>query len=120
VIATIQVAVADAAPALFANAGGEAAANNQDGSINAAGNPAARGSVISLYGTGLGISGEAVNVAIDGYAAQVSYAGPVSNYPGLFQINAQVPSGYLPTGALGVVVTVGTSPSQAGVTVWVN
>jgi len=120
VIATIEVAVADAAPALFADAAGEAAANNQDQSINSAGNPAARGSVISLYGTGLGISGDSVSVAIDGYDAQVQYAGPVANYPGLFQINAQVPSGYLPTGALTVVVTVGTSPSQAGVRVWVD
>jgi len=120
VIATIPVAVAEAAPALFADAAGEAAANNQDGSINSAGNAAARGSVISLYGTGLGISGDAVTVTLDGYSAQVLYAGPVANYPGLFQINAQVPSGYLPTGALGVVVTVGISPSQAGVTVWVD
>ena len=120
VIATIPVAVADAAPALFADAAGEAAANNQDGSINSAGNAAARGSVISLYGTGLGISGDAVSVMLDGYSAQVLYAGPVANYPGLFQINTQVPSGYLPTGALSVVVTVGTSPSQTGVTVWVD
>ena len=120
VIATIPVAVTDAAPALFADATGEAAANNQDGSINSASNPAPRGSVISLYGTGLGISGDAVGVTLDGYSAQVLYAGPVADYPGLFQINAQVPSGYLPTGALDVVVTVGTSASQAGVTVWVD
>jgi uncharacterized protein (TIGR03437 family) len=120
VIATVLVAVADAAPALFADPTGEVAANNQDGSINSAANPAARGSVVSLYGTGLGISGDAVSVTIDGYSAQVLYAGPVANYPGLFQINAQVPSGFVPTGALSVVVTVGTSPSQTGVTVWVN
>jgi len=120
VIATIPVAVTDAAPALFADATGEAAANNQDGSINSASNPAARGSVISLYGTGLGISGDAVSVTLDGFTSQVLYAGPVAAYPGLFQINAQVPSGYLPTGDLNVVVTVGTSLSQAGVTVWVD
>jgi trimeric autotransporter adhesin len=120
VIATIPVAVTDAAPALFADISGEAAANNQDGSINSAANPAARGSAISLYGTGLGVSGDAVSVMLAGYSAQVLYAGPVTNYPGLFQINAQVPTGYVPTGALSVVVTVGTSPSQAGVTVWVD
>jgi uncharacterized protein (TIGR03437 family) len=120
VIASIPVAVADAAPGLFTDAAGEAAANNQDGSINSAGNAAPRGSVISLYGTGLGISGGAVSVTMEGYSAQVLYAGPVANFPGSFQINAQVPSGYIPTGALSVVVTVGTSPSQAGVTVWVD
>ena len=120
VIATIPVAVADAAPALFADATGQAAANNQDGSINSASDAAPRASVISLYGTGLGISGDAVAVTLDGYSAQVLYAGPVADYPGLFQINAQVPSGYLPTGDLSVVVTEGASPSQAGVKVWVD
>lgn len=120
VIATIPVAVTPAAPTLFADASGEAAANNQDGTINSANNPAARGSVISLYGTGLGISGDAVSVTLDGYTSQVLYAGPATNYPGMFQINAQVPSGYLPTGDLSVVVTVGTSPSHAGVTLWVD
>jgi uncharacterized protein (TIGR03437 family) len=120
VIASIPVAVADAAPALFTNAAGQAAANNQDGSINSASNPAARGSVISLYGTGLGISGDAVSATLDGFSAAVLYAGPAANYPGLFQVNAQVPSGYLPTGTLSVTVTVGMSVSQAGVTVWVD
>jgi len=120
VIATIPVAVAAAAPALFADAAGEAAVNNEDGSTNSAIDPAAPGSVISLYGTGLGISGAPVTVTLDGFSAQVLYAGPVASYPGLFQINAQLPSGYLPSGELSVVVTVGTSPSQAGVTVWVN
>jgi uncharacterized protein (TIGR03437 family) len=120
VIATVPVAVADAAPALFTNAPGQAAVNNQDGTINSTANPAPRGSVISLYGTGMGVSGGAVTVTIDGFTAPVLYAGPVANYPGLFQINAQIPSGYLPTGDLNVVVRVGTSPSQAGVDVWVD
>ena len=119
-IATIPVAVADAAPALFADATGQAAANNQDGSLNMRGNPAARGSVVSLYGTGLGISNDPVTVAFDNYTAPVLYAGPVAGCPGLFQVNAQVPSGYAPTGDLIVTVTVGSSPSQAGVMIWVD
>ena len=119
-IATIPVAVADAAPALFADATGQAAANNQDGSLNMQGNPAARGSVVSLYGTGLGISNDPVTVAFDNYTAPVLYAGPVAGCPGLFQVNAQVPSGYAPTGDLIVTVTVGSSPSQAGVMIWVD
>ena len=125
VIATIPVAVANEAPGLFTvasgqTASGQAAANNQDGSINSQSNPAPRGSIISLYGTGLGIAGDPVSVTFDNYTAQILYAGPVAGYPGLFQINAQIPAGYLPTGALTVVVTVGTSPSQSGVTVWVD
>lgn len=120
VIATIPVAVADAAPGLFADASGQASANNQDGSLNSQANPAARGSVVSLYGTGLGISNDAVTVTFDGYSAQVLYAGPVADYPGLFQVNAQVPSGYLPTGDLTVTVTIGSSSSQVGILIWVN
>jgi uncharacterized protein (TIGR03437 family) len=126
VIVTIQVAVANEAPALFVDAtgqtavGSQAAANNQDGSLNSQGNPAPRGSVVSLYGTGLGISNDPVSVTFDNYTAPILYAGPAANYPGLFQINAQVPSGYLPTGDLTVVVTVGTSPTQTGVLVWVD
>jgi uncharacterized protein (TIGR03437 family) len=120
VIVTIQVAVANEAPALFVDSTGQAAANNQDGSLNSQSNPAPRGSVISLYGTGLGTSGDPVSVTFANYSTPILYAGPVDNYPGLFQINAQVPSGYLPTGDLTVVVTVGTSPTQTGVLVWVD
>lgn len=118
-LASIPVTVADAAPALFAASSGQAAANNQDGTLNSQSNPAARGSIISLYGTGLGTA-TAASVTIEGYAAQVQYAGPVAGYPGLFQINAQVPGGFLAPGDRMVIVTAGQLSSQAGVTVWIN
>ncbi len=93
-IASIPVTESDSAPALFTNSPGQAAANNQDGSINSQSNPAPRGSVISLYGTGLGLAGaDTTIVTVEGYSAAVLYAGPVSEYPGLFQINLQVPAG---------------------------
>ena len=120
VVASVPVAVADAAPALFTDSSGQAAANNPDGSLNSKSNPAARGSIVSLYGTGLGISGDPVSVTFANFTAQVLYAGPSVEYPGLFQINVQVPAGYLPTGDLAVVVTVGSSPSQSGVSIWVD
>lgn len=120
VIASVPFAVVNEAPALFTDSTGQAAADDQDGALNSQANPAARGSVISLYGTGLGVAGDPVTVTFDNYVAQVLYAGPVANYPGLFQINAQIPSGYLPTGQLSVTITVGSSPTQAGVTVWVD
>ncbi len=120
-IGSIPMTEADSAPALFTNSSGQAAANNQDGSINSQSNPAPRGSVISLYGTGLGLAGAAsTTVAIEGYSAAVLYAGPVPAYPGLFQINIQVPAGFLPPGNLSAVVSVGQSSSQSGVTVWVD
>jgi uncharacterized protein (TIGR03437 family) len=108
---TIPVAVAEAAPALFAIA-------NQDGSVNSMQSPSARGSVISLYGTGLGSAQP--TVTIETYPSEVLYAGPVANYPGLFQINATVPTGYLPSGNLSVTVTAASSSSQPGITLWVQ
>ena len=128
-IAAIPMTAADSAPALFTdssgeaaatNQAGEAAATNQDGSVNSATNPAARGSAISLYGTGLGNPSAQVGVTIGGYPAQVLYTGPASSYPGLFQINALIPTGYLSPGNPAVVVTAGGAATQAGVTIWVN
>ena len=120
VLATIPVAVTDAAPALFADSTGQAEANDEDGSLNSQTNAAPRGSIVSLYGTGLGVSNQPVSAAFNNFPAQVLYAGPAAGLPGLFQVNVQVPSGYLPTGDLQVTVTVGSSPSQPGVMFWVD
>ena len=119
-VAQIPLAVVDAAPALFANNSGQALASNQDGTINSPANPVSRGSMIVLYGTGEGVSGLPVSVSIGNTSAQVSYAGPVAGYPGLLQINATVPGGYLAPGNLAVVVTVGESASQAGIAIAVQ
>jgi len=116
----ISATVVDAAPALFTTGSGQAAAVNADGTLNCAEHPAGRGSWISFYATGEGIGGLPVTMRIGGYAAEVLYAGAVVGYPGLFQINARVPSGYVPPGILSVVVTVGEAASQPGVTVGVN
>ena len=51
--------VAQTAPGVFTVDGSHAAAVNQDGSINAAANPAAPGSIVSVYATGLGPIGPA-------------------------------------------------------------
>jgi uncharacterized protein (TIGR03437 family) len=115
-----SVAVVDAAPALFADSSGQAAATNEDGTLNSAANPAARGSIVVLYGTGLGVVAQPVSVQISGNAADVLYAGAVAAYPGLFQVNARVPAGYLNPGIVSVSVSVGQAGSQAGVTVAIN
>jgi uncharacterized protein (TIGR03437 family) len=120
VLAQISASVAQAAPALFADASGQASANNEDGSINSAANPAPRGSVIALYGTGEGISGPPISARIGDYPAEVLYAGSVPGYPGMLQINTRIPSGYVPPGNLSVVMAVGEASSQTGVTIAVN
>jgi uncharacterized protein (TIGR03437 family) len=119
-LAQIPSVVADAAPGLFADPSGQAMAVNQDGTLNSSTNPAPRGSVLSLYGTGQGVTGLAVSVTIGGYAADVLYAGPVTGYPGLLQINVQVPSGYIATGPMSVAFSVGQTTSPSGVFIVLN
>ncbi len=119
VVAGSAVPVVASAPGIFTVSGGvgQAAANNQDGSLNSASNPAARGSVVSLYATGQGSSTGNVTLSIAGYNAPVLYAGTAPGFPGLMQINAQIPSGFLPPGVQPVLLTVNGVASQSGVTI---
>jgi uncharacterized protein (TIGR03437 family) len=88
--------------------------------LNSAEHPGSRGSWISLYGTGEGIAGLPASVLIGGYSAEVLYSGAVAGYPGLFQINVRVPSGYVAPGILSVVWTEGEAASQPDVTIAVE
>ena len=127
------------APALFTSTGtgaGQAAALNEDGTLNSPDRPAAPGSVIVLYGTGEGVTEPAsrtwsvaagplpapvtaIGVEIGGRAAPVLYAGPAPGFAGLFQINARLPDDV--TGdAVPVVVRAGQAASPANVTVSVR
>jgi len=76
-----------------------------------------RGSIITLYATGQGTGLSAINLTIGNYAAQLLYAAAAPGFPGLMQINAQVPGGFLGPGIQPVVLSVGTAASQSGVTV---
>jgi uncharacterized protein (TIGR03437 family) len=120
IAARSSVQIAATAPALFADASGQAAAVNTDGTLNDQANPAPRGSVIALYATGEGVSGAPIAVSIGGYPADVLYAGPVSGNPGLLQVNSRIPAGYVPRGSLPVRLTVGEATSQSGVTISVD
>jgi trimeric autotransporter adhesin len=120
-VASSAVAVVAAAPGIFTTgASGQAAAVNQDGTVNSASNPAARGSIISLYATGQGSASPSVTVNIAGYNAPVLYAGPAPGFPGLMQINAQIPGGFLPPGIQAVLLSVGSVSSQTGVTIAID
>jgi len=100
----VEVSVVPAAPALFV-------AVNEDGSVNEPGHAADRGSVLVLYGTGQGVETRPVSVHLGGYDAEVLYSGPVAAYPGLWQVNARVPSGFLAPGLLPLSVAVGNAVS---------
>ena len=131
-----SVPLAAAAPALFTvdNSGtGQAVAANQDGSANTAKNPAAAGSLITLYATGEGqtspngIEGKPVSVAtlpilpvtatIGGLAATVQSAAEVVGNVGVMQVTVQIPGGVQPGHAIPVVLQVGGISSPAGVTI---
>jgi uncharacterized protein (TIGR03437 family) len=121
---------------------GQAAAVNQDGSINSPTSPAPAGSIISLYVTGEGqtnpggVDGKPaaaplpkpllpVAVAMNGQSVPVTYAGGAPGLvAGLMQVNAQIPANLLQivTGPVAVVVVVEVSSvsSQANVTITVS
>ena len=119
-LAQVPEAVEDAAPALYVNSSGQLIALNQDGSTNSAVNPAPRGSIVVIFGTGQGVTGLPISVTIGGYSANILYAGSVAGDPGLLQINAQVPIGYLGPGQMSVIVTVGSTATQAGLSIFVD
>jgi uncharacterized protein (TIGR03437 family) len=102
--ARVEVAVVAASPALFV-------AVNEDGTVNDAEHAAQRGSVLVLYGTGQGIEARPVSVRLSAYEADVLYSGPVAGYPGLWQVNARVPSGFFAPGTHALTVGVGDAAS---------
>jgi uncharacterized protein (TIGR03437 family) len=100
---------------------------NQDGSVNAANNPAALGSVVILYATGQGvteppsITGTAAlgpypepvaptQLEIGGVPAEILFRGQAPGTAGVMQINARVPN--ITAGTHAVKVTIGGDVSQ--------
>jgi uncharacterized protein (TIGR03437 family) len=137
---TVTLPVSTAAPAIFMiSASGQGAILNSDLSVNSAGNPAARGTSISIYATGTGLlnpmvadgtivaganlpsSASPVTVTIGDQAATVGYQGAAPGLAaGVMQINAQVPTGVTPGNAVPVTISVGTSAALNTVTMAVN
>lgn len=103
------ITIQPTAPGLFTLGDGRAAAINQDGSLNTASRPAATGSVVSVYLTGLGAVDNAVatgaaasavplswatslvTATVGDNSAAVIFAGLAPNFAGLYQVNVVVP-----------------------------
>lgn len=86
-----------AAPEIFRVGDGRPAVLNADQTLNGASNPAARGSVVSLYATGIATRNlREVVVYVRDQRATVVYAGPSGNLVGVVQINVSLPTGMLP------------------------
>jgi len=130
-------------PALFTvnlKSSGPALAVNQDGSLNSDTNPAPKGSIVLLYGTGTGrtdppaVDGQAapadplqrvalpMAIEIAGVAAEVLFAGNAPGFVGLTQINVRVPASLTGQGRLPVTMILGPGVSlmQGEVTIAVR
>jgi uncharacterized protein (TIGR03437 family) len=131
-VATVTVAAT--APGIFtadASGSGQAAAINQDGTLNSASNPAPVGTIVTFYGTG---EGQTTPAGVDGkIAAGPSYPSPLQNYSatvnglpavidylgaaptlvaGALQFNVEIPTGVPGGSAIPVVLTIGGVASQ--------
>lgn len=136
-IATVSVPVAPAAPSIFtltSDGVGPGAILNQDVTVNTVDNPAGRGSIVSLFATGIGQldppaqDGQAasndlqrallpVSVQVGGVDAEVLYAGSApSLVSGVVQVNCRIPENLEPGPSVPVVVAAGAAKSQSGVT----
>ena len=143
------LAVAPAAPGLFTSnftGSGQVAAINQDGSFNGASGggakAAARGTVISLYGTGGGqtnppsstgsvtpipqnvsqlLNIASVTATVGGVPATVTFSGAAPGLvTGVIQVNVLIPPSAAPGNAVPVSITVNGIASPAGTTIAVQ
>jgi len=137
--ASQTVQIASAAPGAYtlnSSGSGQAAALNQDYTINGPSNPAAKGAYVTIYFTGggqtnpAGVTGsvtgavlkwmtQSISVTVGNQPASVKFDGSAPTFvDGLDQLNIQL-SPNTPSGAQPVVITVGgvSSPSTATISV---
>jgi uncharacterized protein (TIGR03437 family) len=130
-------------PALFSGSSGTSPlltvkAINQDGTTNSSASPAAVGSYVTLYASGLGpvtptgfaAGTRAPNTplyttvtptfaSITGQSATVLFAGLAPGTISSYQVNIQVPAG-TPSGAQPIVVSNAVGASQPSIYIWIN
>jgi uncharacterized protein (TIGR03437 family) len=136
----LTLPVAAASPGIFtvgATGTGAGAILNQDYSVNSPSNPASIGSMIMIYATGFGVlnpiptdgqivqalanTQEPVIATIDGVGADVLYAGAAPGLiAGVVQVNVRVPGGVATDPTASLVLSIGSSTAQKGVTVSVQ
>jgi uncharacterized protein (TIGR03437 family) len=131
---TAQITVTDAAPGLFtAGQNGRGVATGQivvvhaDGShtvdslATLSGNTYVATAIkltaptdqvfLQLYGTGIRHAAK-VTATLGGTPVTLPYAGQQGTYPGLDQVNLQLPKGLQASGAISIVITAGTQPAN--------
>jgi uncharacterized protein (TIGR03437 family) len=133
------IPLSTAAPGIFTVNGtgsGAAVVLNQDYSLNGPANPAARGSAVSFYATGIGPTSPCVDgqtyqsnfpqatlpviAGVGNLGAQVLYSGQAPYFiTGVDQINIVIPSGS-PTGSVPLSLLVNGVFSPSGITIAVK
>jgi uncharacterized protein (TIGR03437 family) len=78
--------LAAASPGVFPNA-----ILNQDSSVNTASNPAAAGTILQVFLTGLPSTGAPITVKIHDYTVTPLYAATAPGFIGLQQVNVEIP-----------------------------
>jgi len=137
---TVPISVATTAPAIFttsAAGNGSAKVINGDGTLNSKTNPAALGTYITFYASGLGAvnptltAGQVpqtgtlyttvqdVAASVGGVPAKVSWAGLAPGIPGVYQVNILLDQ-KLPRGTQSLVISSGGNASQKDVTVEIS
>jgi len=129
--------VAAHSPGIFTSGGtGQTTAVNDDYTLNAIGSGAARGSVLTFYATGEGMTNPAaidgklsdapyptpqgqVEVTIGGHAADVVSMGCAVTSPGVLQLSVRVPT-QAAAGVQPIVLKVAGVPSQRNATIVVK
>jgi len=109
------------APGIFTvDADASAAVLHADGRLVTSSAPARRGEILQLFLTGLGVRNPLLlrplvmpSVSVGGARADIPYSGPAPGYPGLDQINFQVPPGS-PLGEA-VALRVETPPAASNI-----
>jgi uncharacterized protein (TIGR03437 family) len=126
-----------AQPGIFKTGATQGAVLNQDNAPNSAANPAARGSVLQIYATGLGATNPAVStgdpapsspsfaavtnpvtLTVGGVSAVVEFQALAPGFVGLYQVNARIPTEVSPGSAVPVkIIQNGIESNEATVAI---
>ncbi len=97
----VNLLIEPAVPALFTSA-----VRPSDYSLITPAAPAHAGEILVLFATGLGRGDQLVTANVNGQPAKVLYGGPAPVYPGLDQINLELPQNLSPAPSIPLTVTV--------------
>jgi len=123
-LASQTVTVSPLAPAIFLLSDGvTGAVENQDGTLNAAANPLARGQVLVVYATGLGAVTAGANglstvntpvtAVVNGVELPVAFAGLAPGFIGLYQVNVPIPAATPPGSGISLTLKQGGQNSNS-------